>query len=276
MTVLVAAPRGAFRAGPPDYWRSRSRPCLSARAGAANRYLRPYRAGSGMTPRRRSTVPAGCGAAAPSRRRADGGQRPCWRTSTSACAPSGGWVRLHLRPCLGGRRVTETAEVLISQRRRWATGSLGQCFRGLPWSLVRHLRADGHHVAALLSLQHVGLTIAVPLALAASFPSYIATLGASPWLSAGRCGGRARSSALGSIGAALASRVISKDIRLQFFINLIAMWLMQGWLLPSAVQGSAARSRAAPSPAFHAYTEEGMGTRSRGDPGLGAATCRWS
>ena len=156
----------------------------------------------------------------------------------------------------------ETAEVLVSQRRRWATGT-GQSFRGLPWSLVRHLRADRAAVFALLSLQHVGLTIAVPLALAAALGCWLVDADRGAMALGLFAVAVALIVALKSIGAALASRVIGRSIGTAILRRPHRHVVDARVVATGPVQGSAARSRAAPSPAFHAYTEEGIGTRSR-------------
>lgn len=248
MTMLVAAPCGAFVQARLDYW-NRDRNLLTrAQALQLDLYAAYEQAGrvwlgvptpfngTGAVWRRRAIEEAGG-----------------WRASSlledldlSLRAFAKGWVGLHLATVSVAGELPDTADVLVSQRRRWATGT-GQSFRGLPWSLARHLRTDRAAVFALLSLQHVGLTIAVPLALAGALGCWLLDPDRGALALGLFAVAVALIVALKSIGAALASRVLGRGVGLRFVIDLIAMWLMQAWLLPvqckAQLQGLTLRRR---------------------------------
>ena len=248
LAVLAAAPRGAFVQARLDYW-NRDRNLLTrAQALQLDLYFAyeqtgrvwlgvptPFN-GTGAVWRRRAIEEAGG-----------------WRATSlledldlSLRAFSKGWGGFHLATVPVAGELPDTADVLVAQRRRWAAGT-GQSFRGLPWRLARHLRADRAAVFALLSLQHVGVAVAVPLALVAALAVWLS----SPDLGASAFGLVAATVALlvalKSIGAALASRVLGRGVGRRFLVDLAAMWLMQAWLLPAQfraqLRGLTARRR---------------------------------
>lgn len=142
-----------------------------------------------------------------------------------------GWGGLHLATVSVAGELPESAEILVAQRTRWATGT-GQSFRGLPWNLVRHLRPDRAAAFALLSLQHVGLPVAVPFALAAALVCWLLDSDLGVVALGLFVAAVALVVGLKSIGAAMASRLLGRGIGLRFVVDLVAMWLMQAWLVP--------------------------------------------
>jgi cellulose synthase/poly-beta-1,6-N-acetylglucosamine synthase-like glycosyltransferase len=248
MAALAAAPRAAFVQARLGYW-NRDRNLLTrAQALQLDLYTAyeqmgrawlgvptPFN-GTGAVWRRRAIEEAGG-----------------WRASSlledldlSLRAFEKGWVGLHLATVSVAGELPDTAEVLVAQRTRWATGT-GQSFRALPWTLVRHLRLDRAAVFVLLSLQHVGLTVAVPFALAAAFVCWLLDPDRGLVAFGLFVAAVALIVGLKSIGAAMASRVLGRGIGPRFLVDLVAMWLMQAWLVPvqckSQLRGLALRGR---------------------------------
>lgn len=95
---------------------------------------------------------------------------------------------------------------------------------------MRRLRADRAAVFVLLSLQHVGLAVAVPIALAAALAGWLFDLDRGALALGLFAATVALIVALKSIGSALASRVLARHGG-RFLVDLAAMWLMQAWLL---------------------------------------------
>jgi cellulose synthase/poly-beta-1,6-N-acetylglucosamine synthase-like glycosyltransferase len=130
----------------------------------------------------------------------------------------------------------DTLEALISQRRRWATGT-GQSFRALPWTLLNHLRLDRAVVFSLLSLQHAGVTILLPVAVAAVVAWALIEPDRTALAFALLAMTLALIVAFKSAGAALANRTLGRGLRWAFLVDLLTMWILEARLLP--VRGKA-------------------------------------
>ncbi len=133
-----------------------------------------------------------------------------------------GWTAINLVTLSVAGELPETPAALVSQRRRWALGT-GQSSRAWSWRLLRGMRLDRGLVFLLLSLQHAGLAI---LLLAAALVALVEwNMGALETFAVTL----ALVVMLKSAGAALAQRVVGRNLRL---LDLAAMWIMEAVLLP--------------------------------------------
>jgi cellulose synthase/poly-beta-1,6-N-acetylglucosamine synthase-like glycosyltransferase len=143
-----------------------------------------------------------------------------------------GWIGVHLMTVPVAGELPDTLGALVSQRRRWATGT-GQSFRALPWTLLQHLRLDRAIVFSLISLEHAGVTILLPVAAAAVLAWALIEPAQSALAFALLAMTLALVVALKSAGAALANRTLGRGFGWAFLVDLLAMWILEARLLPS-------------------------------------------
>lgn len=134
-----------------------------------------------------------------------------------------GWVAINLVTVSVVGELPETRAALVSQRRRWALGTI-QSSRTVSWGLLRNMRLDHGIVFCLLYLQHATMAILVPAALVVAVAS-----GAAAALTAFATA-LALVVGLKSTEACLAQRMLGRRWRL---VDLAAMWLMEAMLLPT-------------------------------------------
>jgi len=142
-----------------------------------------------------------------------------------------GWTCCNLVTVPVAGELPEKFAVLAVQRSRWGAGT-AQAFKGLPWSLLRHLRWQQAAIFVLLAQFYAGVWLVV-LAIAALV--LVACL-LDPIR--GACLAAASAATIALIvlakgtGSVLANRILARRGLPDLLLDAVRMWLMEAALLP--------------------------------------------
>jgi len=143
-----------------------------------------------------------------------------------------GWRGRYLVSVAAAGELPERFDVLVTQRQRWSSGT-AQTFRGLPWRLLRQLRASQAIPFVLITLFYATVSAALMAALFLVATAWILEAPNALCLSAVLLLAFAAVVVPKSIGAALAARALGRPIGIGFALDLLSLWLMQAALLPT-------------------------------------------
>lgn len=142
-----------------------------------------------------------------------------------------GWRSLILTPVAVAGELPDSFDTLVTQRRRWATGT-GQAFHAVPWRLLRHLNWHQALVFILLVQFHAAfmptlvlMALAVTLCWMFGTPNALAA-------SFALAGVVMAIVVLKSVGAAVAQHLVGRLRWRRFLVDLAAMWLLEAALVP--------------------------------------------
>jgi cellulose synthase/poly-beta-1,6-N-acetylglucosamine synthase-like glycosyltransferase len=150
-----------------------------------------------------------------------------------------GWRSRYLVSVAAEGELPEQLDVLVTQRRRWSTGT-AQTFRALPWRLLGGLRPSQAILFSLLTLFYATTAAVLVAALVIVVVSWAIRSPHVIELTIALIAAFAAVVIPKSIGAALGSLTLGRPVGVAFARDLLALWAMQAVLLPS---GAAALMR---------------------------------
>ncbi|TAJ90995.1 MAG: glycosyltransferase [Reyranella sp.] len=144
-----------------------------------------------------------------------------------------GWrCRLLLDVSAAGE-LPDNFEALALQRQRWSTGT-AQVFRKLPWTLLHSMRWPQATAFTFLTLFYSSAAVVLVAILAIAAVCWLVAPEWALIVALGWVATVALLVVLRTIGAALAARQLGRPINLAFVGDVVAQWLMQLVLLPTA------------------------------------------
>jgi cellulose synthase/poly-beta-1,6-N-acetylglucosamine synthase-like glycosyltransferase len=125
----------------------------------------------------------------------------------------------------------ESFDVLAMQRQRWGTGT-AQAFRDLPWGLLSKLKWHQAIIFVLLALFYASTSVVLVTILAMTGACWLIEPMRAVVVGFGLLATIASIVVTKSIGAALATRILSRPLGISFVGDVVGMWLMEAALLP--------------------------------------------